>query len=98
MMPEDSDQLTDDELWTSIGDSLDVLQDLPAALESLQTEISNVIQEMSAAAISAFTWAAYDRVPSGGILESLKRGEARTDECASVCISIKRTDGTFHNL
>lgn len=51
MMPEDSDQLTDDELWTSIGDSLDVLQDLPAALESLQTEISNVIQEMSAAAM-----------------------------------------------
>ena len=51
MMPEDSDQLTDDELWTSFGDSLDVLQDLPAALESLQKELSDVIQDMSAAAV-----------------------------------------------
>jgi two-component system, chemotaxis family, sensor kinase CheA len=51
MMPEDSDQLTDDELWASFGDSLDVLQDLPAALELLQKELSDVIQEMSVAAV-----------------------------------------------
>ena len=51
MMPEDSDQLTDDELWASFGSSLDVLQEFPVALESAQTVLSEVIQEMSVAVV-----------------------------------------------
>jgi hypothetical protein len=56
-MPENPDQLTDDELWTSFGNSLDVLQDLPIALEYVQKELKDVIQEMSAASLpEADTW------------------------------------------